>query len=121
MAELREAWKLRLTLAAALEQALDWAGREIAAASAEELTDFCGSFYPGRAAGPEWIASFDRFVELLWLHARPETLAEVEAAFRARGPLWAPITNALSPEHGARLRERDWRPSGARRPAVVLR
>ena len=28
MSELREAWKLRNSLAAALEQALDWVGRE---------------------------------------------------------------------------------------------
>jgi len=75
----------------------------------------------GRAAGPEWVNSFDRFVELLWQHADPTVIAQLEAAFRARGPLWAPIANAFSPEHGARLRARDWRAPGARRPAVVLR
>ncbi len=104
-----------------MEQALDWVGREIATASADELIDFCGSFYPGRAADPEWIASFDRSVEMVWQHAGPEAIAAVEAAFRARGPLWAPIANAFTPEHGERLRSRDWRPAGARRAAVVLR
>lgn len=121
MSELREAWKLRNSLAAALEQALDWVGREIERASVDELIDFCGSFYPGRAASPEWVSSFDRFVELLWQHADPTVIAQLEAAFRTRGPLWAPIANAFSPEHGTRLRARDWRAPGARRPAVVLR
>lgn len=121
MAELREAWKLRNSLVLALEQAIDWVGREIAAASPADLIDFCGGFYPGRAASPEWIASFDRFVEQVWEHADPAVIAQVEADFRRRGPLWAPVANAFAPDHGERLRERDWRPSGARRPAVVLR
>ena len=121
MSELREAWKLRNSLAVALDQALDWVGREIGRATADELIDFCGSFYPGRASGPEWINTFDRFVEQVWQHADPAVIAQVEAAFRARGPLWAPIANAFTPAHGDRLRARDWRPAGARRPAVVLR
>ncbi|MFN8557729.1 MAG: hypothetical protein U0531_10410 [Dehalococcoidia bacterium] len=121
MAELREAWKLRCSLAAAMDQALDYVARQIGAATADELIDFCGSFYPGRAAGPEWIASFDRFVEQVWESADAEVIAAVEAAFRARGPLWAPIANAFTPEHGGRLRARHWRPAGARRPAVILR
>jgi hypothetical protein len=50
-----------------------------------------------------------------------ETLAAIEAAFRARGPIWAPVANSFTPEHGDRLRARRWRPAGARRPAVVLR
>lgn len=121
MTQLREAWKLRNSLAVAFDQALDWAGREIEAATAEQLIDFCGSFYPGRAAGPEWIATFDRFIELLWQHADATIIAQLEAAFRERGPLWAPVANALAPEHGERVRAHAWRPAGARRPAVVVR
>ena len=121
MSELREAWKLRNSLAASLDLALDWVGREIAGATAGELVDFCGSFYPGRAAGPEWIASFDRLVEQVWEHADPGVIAQVESTFRGRGPMWAAVANAFTPEHGERLRSREWRPSGARRPAVVLR
>jgi hypothetical protein len=123
MSDLRDAWKLRCSLAEALDLALDQVGRVIERATVDELVDFCGSFYPGRAAGPEWIASFDRFVEQVWQHAPPGMVAAVEAAFRARGPLWAPIANAFTEEHGTRLRERAeaWRPSGARRAAVVLR
>ncbi len=121
MADLRAAWKLRTAMAEAMEQALEYAGREIARATVDELIDFCGSFYPGRADSPEWIASFDRFVEQVWECVAPDTIARVEAAFRARGPLWAPIANSFTPEHGARLHSRDWRPSGARRAAVVLR
>ncbi len=123
MSELRDAWKLRNSIAAALDQALDLVGREIERASPEELIDFCGGFYPGRASGPEWIASFERFVEQVWQSANPAVIAVVEADFRARGPLWSPIANAFTPEHGARLAHRaeDSRPAGARRAPVVLR
>ena len=121
MADLAAAWTHRNTLAEALDQALDWVARELRCASVDELIDFLGGFSPARAPGPEWTASFERLVEQMWEHVPAETLAEIEAAFRARGPIWAPVANSFTPEHGARLRGRRWRPSGARRAAVVLR
>ena len=121
MAELRDVWKHRNTLAEALDQALDAMAREIRVASVDELVDFAGSFYPGRAENPEWITSFERFVELLWQMAPSDTLAQLEAAFRARGPLWAPFANAFAADNGAKLHNHIWHPPGARRPAVVLR
>src|SRR5262249_21211029 len=96
MAQLHEAWQLRNTLASALEQAIDWVGHELADATAADLIDFCGSFYPGRAGSPEWVATFEYLVDQLWLRCDPAVLAEVEQAFRARGPVWAPIANALT-------------------------
>jgi hypothetical protein len=121
MSDLGAAWTHRNTLAEALDQALDWVGRELRQASAEELIDFLGGFSPARAPGPEWIASFERLVEQMWEHVPSETLARIEAEFRGRGPVWAPIANSFTAAHGARLRERRWHPSGARRAAVVLR
>jgi hypothetical protein len=118
---LTAAWIHRNTLAEAMEQALDWVAAELRHASADDLIDFLGSFSPARAAGPEWTASFERLVEQMWEHLPPETLAEMEAHFRARGPMWAPVANSFTPDHGERLRDRRWRPGGARRPAVVLR
>ena len=118
---LAAAWTHRNTLAEAMDQALDWVAVELRRATLDDLIDFLGTFSPARAAGPEWTASFERLVEQMWEHLPPETLAEIEAHFRARGPIWAPVANSFTPEHGARLRSRRWRPSSARRPAVVLR
>jgi len=118
---LAAAWAHRNTIAEVLDQALDWVGVELRRASVEELIDFLGSFAPARSAGPEWTASFERLVEQMWQHLPPEILAAIEADFRARGPIWAPVANSFTPEHGERLRERRWQPSGARRAAVVLR
>lgn len=118
---LTAAWTHRNTLAEALDQALDWVGVELRRASAEQLIDFLGGFSPARAPGPEWTASFERLVEQMWEHVPAETLAAIEADFRARGPIWAPIANSFTPEHGERLRGRIWHPAGARRAAVVLR
>jgi hypothetical protein len=121
MTDLAAAWTHRNTLAEALDQALDWVAAELRRATVDELTDFLGSFSPARAAGPEWTASFERLVEQMWEHLSAETLAQIEAHFRARGPIWAPVANSFTAGHGERLHDRRWRPSGARRPAVVLR
>ena len=121
MAGLAAAWTHRNTVAEALDQALDWVADELRRASAEELIDFLGSFAPARSLGPEWTASLERLVEQMWEHVPGETLARIEAEFRGRGPVWAPVANSFTPEHGERLRDHRWRPSGARRPAVVLR
>ena len=121
MNDLAAAWTHRNTLAEALDQALDWVAAELRRASAEDLIDFLGSFAPARSAGPEWTASFERLVEQMWEHVAPAILAQIEAEFRRRGPIWAPVANSFTPEHGERLRTRRWHPSGARRAAVVLR
>src|SRR5436190_24183115 len=100
MTELAAAWAHRNTLAEALDQALDLLARELRAASAEELIDFLGGFSPARAPGPEWTASFERFVEQVWEYVDPAILATVESDFRARGPIWAGIANSFTSEHG---------------------
>ena len=119
--DLYRAWKLRNSLAAALELALDDLARQLQDASLEELIDFAGSFSPARAAGPEWVASFDRFVELVWECVDAERIAALEAEFRARGPLWAAVANSFTHERGTALRAARYQPRGSRRPAVVLR
>jgi hypothetical protein len=121
MSDLAAAWAHRTTLAEALDQALDWVARELRTATADDLIDFLGGFAPARTQGPEWTNTFERLVEQMWETVPAETLAQVEAAFRARGPIWAPVANSFTPEHGERLRGRRWHPAGARRAAVVLR
>lgn len=121
MSDLAAAWAHRTTLAEALDQALDWVGRELRRASAEELIDFLGEFSPVRVTSPEQAASFERLAEQMWEHLPAETLARIEAEFRARGPIWAPVANTFTAEHGDRLRTRRYHPPGARRPAVILR
>src|SRR5581483_5506829 len=119
--DLYHAWKLRNSLAAALELALDDMARQVQDASLEALIDFAGSFSPARAAGPERVASFDRFVELVWECVDAERIAALEAEFRTRGPLWAALANSFTPERGASLQAARYQPRGSRRPAVVLR
>src|SRR5689334_1890395 len=121
MSDLYHAWKLRNSLAAALELALDEVVRQLQDASTDDLIEFAGSFSPARAAGPEWVASFDRFVELVWESVDAERIAALEAEFRGRGPLWAAVANSFTPERGAGLRAARTKPRGSRRPAVVLR
>lgn len=121
MSDLAAAWSHRTTLAEAMDQALTQVQRELRRAPLPDLIDFLGGFAPARAVGPEWTASLERLVEQMWECLPPETLAQLEAEFRRRGPIWAPVANSFTPAHGDRLRAHRWHPAGARRPAVVLR
>lgn len=121
MTDLAAAWTHRITLAEAFDQALELMARALRQASIEELTDFLGGFAPARASGPEWSASLERLIEQMWECLPSATLAQLEATFRARGPVWVGVANSLSAEHGDRLHARRWHPGSARRPAVVLR
>lgn len=120
MADLSAAWTHRNTLAEALDQALDLLAVELRAVSTADLIDFLGGFSPARSPGPEWTATFERLVEQLWEHLDPAILAEIEAAFRARGPIWAAFANSFTPQHGEHLRAARWHPGGAKRAAIVL-
>lgn len=121
MSDLRQTWQLRNDLAAALEITLVQLQRELRTATLDEVVAFVDTFAPGQAASPEWTASFDRFAESAWDALNAATLAQLEQVYRQRGPFWVAIANSFSAPHGERLRQRRWKPGGARLPAVVLR
>ena len=120
--DLERRWKLRNTLASGLAQVVDDLEQQLSTAGAEELVRFLDTFLPGRSPSPEWSASLDRLVELIWACVPAQTIEQARAAYAAReGSVWQPIVNLLSPEHGDALAARRWRPAGARRAAIVLR
>jgi len=121
MSDLQRAWKLRTTLAAALELVIDEVQEQLAEASVEDLVEFLTSFSPARASGPEWVMTFDRLVEHIWEAVDSDRIAELERRFRARGPVWVAVANSFTVERGEALHAARWRPHGARSPAVVLR
>ncbi len=118
---LERSWKLRNTLADALDQALDSMTLDIAAATDEELVAFIDGFMPGAAPSAEWSASLERFIEFLWA-AAPQRIGPLQAVYANRPPMqWGGIANLLSPETGERTKTRLYKPPLARRSAVVLR
>jgi hypothetical protein len=103
---LRSTWELRAAAAETLIKVEHQLRAQLAAATADDLVTLLESFSTARSPGPEWTRSFDPLVEHLWAWCQPSLLAEVEAIFRARGPAWAPVANALLAEHGGRVRQR---------------
>ena len=117
---LGDAWKLRNSAAETLLKAEEHVRRLVEGAEVEELIRLIESFVPTRSPGPDWSRSFDPLAERLWAWCAPETLAAVEAEFRARGKGWEPVANAFTPERGAELREQVRHASGARYPAFTV-
>ena len=117
---LREAWELRNAAAATLIKTEEQVHRLLAAATSEEIVTLLEAFSPARSPGPEWTRSFDALVERLWTWCEGETLAVVEANFRARGQPWVAVANALAPERGEQLRSQLRRGSTARLPAFTI-
>jgi hypothetical protein len=118
---LQRSWKLRNTLAEALDQALDAVAGDVTAASDEELVAFIDGFIPGASPSAEWSASLERFIEFLWATA-PDRIEALHGVYAARPALqWGGLTNLLSPDAGDRARTRFFKPPLAKRVAVVLR
>jgi hypothetical protein len=118
---LRPTWELRNAAAETLIRAEEQFHKQLHAATVADLVTLLEAFSPARSPGPEWTRSFDPLVERLWAWCDPELLAQVEASFRQRGGAWAPVANALSPEHGEELRRRLQRgAAGARLPRFTL-
>jgi hypothetical protein len=101
---LREDWELRNAAAGTLIKVEYRLRDALKAASVEDIVGLLEAFSPARSPGPEWTRSFDPLVEHLWLWCDPAQLADAEANFRARGPAWGAVANALVAEHGAELR-----------------
>jgi hypothetical protein len=117
---LADAWKLRNSAAETLLRTEEHVRRLVEGAEVEELVRLIESFSPTRSPGPEWTRSFDPLAERLWAWCPAETLAALEAEFRARGKGWEPVANAFTAERGAELRAQLRRPRGARYPAFTV-
>jgi hypothetical protein len=117
---LSEVWRLRNAAAVTLGLCEDQMRRAVSAASIDQLVALIETFAPGRSTGPDWTRTFEPLAERLWAWRDDATMAELEAAFRARGVPWMGVTNALSPEAGARSRGNLRHPAGARLPAFAM-
>jgi len=118
---LRAMWELRNAAAATLIKTEEQVRRVLEAATLEQIVALLDAFSPARSPGPEWTRTFDALTERLWTWCDPTTLAAVEAEFRARGPNWLSVANALTPERGAQLQAQLRRGSGeARLPPFTL-
>jgi hypothetical protein len=118
---LRDAWELRNAAATTLIKAEEQLRRLLETANVEQVVGLLEAFSPARSPGPEWTRTFDPLAERLWAWCDLATLAAVEAEFRARGPNWLAVANALAPERGEALRAQFGRSSAhARLPAFTL-
>jgi hypothetical protein len=118
--ELTQAWRLRNAAATALALSEDQMCRAVSGASTEQLVALIEIFSPARSAGPDWTRSFEPLVERLWAWCDDATMAALAETFRARGIPWMAVANALSAEHGARLRAELRQPAWARLPAFAV-
>jgi hypothetical protein len=118
---LREDWELRNAAAETLIKIEHRLRDALKTASLEDLVALLEAFSPARSPGPEWTRSLDSLVERLWMWCDAALLAEAEANFRARGPAWGAVANALVAEHGAELRhELQHRSGSSRMPRFTL-
>ncbi len=117
---LADAWTARNAVADALIASEQHVRRLVEDASLEQLVALVESFSPTRSSGPDWTRSFEPLVERLWAWCPPETLAALEADFRARGLPWLAVANAFTPQRGEQLRARVRRPHWARYPVFAI-
>jgi hypothetical protein len=117
---LTAAWRARNAAAAALALSEDQMRQAINAATVEELVALIEGFSPARSAGPEWTRTFEPLVERLWTWRDDATMASLAEVFGKRGLPWMAVSNALSPEHGARIRTSLQHPAWARLPAFSV-
>lgn len=118
---LRDAWELRNAAALTLIKTEEQLRRLLETCGVAEIVSLLEGFSPARSPGPEWTRTFDPLIERLWTWCDADTLAAVEAEFRARGPNWLAVANALTPERGAELQAQLRRSSAeARLPPFTL-
>lgn len=117
---LSELWRIRNAAAATLTLSEEQMRQAVREATLDQLVALVEAFSPARSPGPEWTRTFEPLVERLWAWCDDETLAALAEVFRARGMPWMAVTNALSPEHGARIRAELRQPAWARLPAFTI-
>ena len=118
--KLAGAWATRNEAADVLMRTEEHVRQLLAEGTTADLVELIEAFSPTRSSGPEWSRTFEPLVERIWLWARPEVIVEAEANFRARGPVWMAVANALAPKNGERLRAQLRQPGWARMPALSL-
>jgi hypothetical protein len=114
------AWAARNAVADALITSEQHVRSLVQGASVEELVEFIDAFSPTRSPGPDWTRSFEPLVERLWQWCDPETLAQLEATYRARGLPWMAVANDFTEKRGAELKARVRRPAWARYPVFSI-
>ena len=119
-ATLSELWRVRNAAAMTLYLIEDQMRQAVLGARVEELIELIDNFSPARAIGPEWARTFEPLIERLWAWRDDATMAALADAYRARGPAWAAVVNALSPEQGANIRAGLRHPAWARLPAFTV-
>jgi hypothetical protein len=116
---LEDAWGLRNAAASTLALAEEQVRRAIGTASVDDLAGLIELYSPAVSSGPEWTRTFEPLIERMWLWADDATMASLHARFKSKGMPWLAVANALSPEHGARLRASVRQPAWARLPAFT--
>ncbi|MSP05379.1 MAG: hypothetical protein EXR05_09135 [Acetobacteraceae bacterium] len=119
-ATLGELWRVRNAAAVTLALTEDQMRRAVLSAGVPELLELLDQFSPARAVGPEWARTFEPLIERLWAWRDDATMAVLAEAYRARGPAWMAVVNALSPEQGAMIRADLRHPAWARLPAFTV-
>lgn len=112
-------WRVRNAAAETLALAEQQMRRAVGEADVARLVALIETFAPARSAGPEWTRTFEPLVERLWAWRDDATMAALAEAFHARGMPWMAVTNALSPENGAKIRANTRQPAWARLPAFA--
>lgn len=118
--DLKDLWRLRNAAASMLVLSEEQMRHAISDAGVEQLVALIETFAPARSTAPEWTRSFEPLVERLWAWCDEATMADLADVFRARGMPWAAVANALSPEHGGRMRSALRQPAWARLPAFAI-
>jgi hypothetical protein len=101
---LRETWALRNAAADTLLRSELQLRGQLESASGDDLIELLDSYSPARSPSPDWTRSFEALVERLWAWCDASQMRALEAEFRGRGSAWSPVANALTPEHGERVK-----------------
>mgnify|MGYP007112184135 CR=1 FL=1 len=116
---LEDAWCIRNSAATTLAMAEEQMRRAIETAEVDDLAALIELYSPAVSSGPEWTRTFEPLIERLWLWADDTTMAALHERFKSRGMPWLAVANALSPQHGARVRAAVRQPAWARLPAFT--
>lgn len=119
-AALGELWRVRNAAAVTLSLTEEQLRRAVQGAGMDDLLALIDGFSPARAIGPDWARTFGPLIERLWAWRDDATMAALADVYRARGPAWMAVVNALSPDQGEHVRANLHHPAWARLPAFTV-